>query len=242
MNCAGTAANSGDRGAGITSRMKVHLALMRAEYENSAAINVDMNGDPGTRIGAIQASVDPRGRQAKPFWPLSPRGFPGTGAVTGQMMRRKSRAAVAGALLALAVPLVPAAAFVTAGYPAQAGAPCVAVVSGTVPARGYLQDPAGLESGNFWWRASDDGSRICGGIVQMWTDYPRRENAELLAGIYRGPVLVAVIADRDYVMGAGWHSRQFTIGPSTGGRSICVGVRFGQGATGPLVRSCAQPG
>jgi hypothetical protein len=131
----------------------------------------------------------------------------------------------------------------TAAGPVKGEAGCAVIRSGFIPARGYLADPAGLEAGNFWWQASDDGSRICSGVVQMWLLYPRRENAEWLAGIYRGPALVTVIADRDYVMSAGWHSRQFAIRPGAGAAgSICVAVRLGRGHTARLARSCTDPG
>ena len=102
-------------------------------------------------------------------------------------------------------------------------------------------DPAGLEAGNFWWQAGYDGTRICSGVVQMWLRYPRREDAEWLAGIYRGPLLVSVIADKDYVMDAGWHWRQFTI-PAGAAGAVCVAVRLGHGQAARLSRSCADPG
>jgi hypothetical protein len=144
-------------------------------------------------------------------------------------------------VLALAVPLVPSVAYVTAGDPVKGEAGCGGVRSGVIPARGYLADPAGLEAGNFWWQAGYDGARICSGVVQMWLRYPHRENAEWLAGIYRGPVLVSVIADKDYVMDAGWHWRQFTI-PAGAAGTVCVAVRLGHGQAAQLSRSCADPG
>lgn len=159
------------------------------------------------------------------------------------MKRRPARTAVAGTLLALAVPLVPGVAYVTASDPAPGAAGCAGARSGIIAARSYLADPAGLEAGKFWWRASDNGGRICSGMVQMWLRYPRRENAEWLAGLYRGSSLVTVIAGSSYVTGAGWHSRQFTIpaGARAAG-SICLTARLGHDHPGPLVRSCADFG
>ena len=55
-------------------------------------------------------------------------------------------------LLALAVPLVPSVAYVTAAGPVTGEAGCGGARSGVIPARGYLADPAGLEAGNFWWQ------------------------------------------------------------------------------------------
>jgi len=158
------------------------------------------------------------------------------------MIRRPARASVAAMLLVLAMPLIPSVAYVTAGDPAKVAAGCAGVRSGVIPARGYLADPAGLEAGNFWWQAGYDGTRICAGVVQMWLRYPGRENAEWLAGLYRGPLLVSVIADKDYVMNAGWHSRQFTIPAGASAGSICVGVRLGRGQAATISRTCADPG
>ena len=155
------------------------------------------------------------------------------------MTGRPGRTAVTGVLLALAVPAVPAAAYLTAGHPAaQAG--CALTRSGTIPARGPLSDPAGLEAGTFWWQASPHSGSVCTGMVQMWLEYPGAGTAEWQAGIYRGPALVTVIADRVYAMGAGWHAEQFTIpaGASAAG-SICLTARFGPGAG--AVRTCADP-
>lgn len=153
---------------------------------------------------------------------------------------RPASASVAAVLLALGVPLVPTVAYVSAAGSVKTGPECSAIRSGVIPARGDLADPAGLEAGSFWWQASDRGGRICSGMVQVWLHYPRRENAEWLTGIYRGPDLVAVIADRYYVMDAGWHSRQFAIRPGVSAAGlICVAVRLGRGHT--VARSCTDP-
>jgi hypothetical protein len=146
---------------------------------------------------------------------------------------------VVAVLLTLAVPAVPGVAYVTAGSTAAAPPGCVLTRSGTVPARGYLRDPAGLQAGAFWWQASGDPGRRCAGMVQMWLRYPRRENARWLAGIYRGPVLVGVIADQASVMDAGWHVQQFAFRAAGGtAGTICLAARFGHGQT---VRTCADP-
>lgn len=142
--------------------------------------------------------------------------------------------------MALAVPLIPGLAYVTASDPVAAVHACAGTCAGVIPARGYLRDPGGREGGTFWWQARHGGSRICAGMVQMWLHYPHRENAEWRWGIYRRRVLVAVIADRDYVMSAGSHLRQFTICAALARPSRSAGGRRASGAgnaqASPLVR------
>jgi|GEM_PF-6299178 len=149
------------------------------------------------------------------------------------MIRWPARAPAAAILLAVAVPLVPSVAYMTAGDPVKQEAG-----GGVRPDAVATRDYLGGLAGNLRRQASDG---ICSGVVQILVAPPSPRGRGAAGDSCSGQLLVSVLSGEDYVIVASWQWRRFTVRAGAAGLPR-VAARAGRGQTARPPRSCPDPG
>jgi hypothetical protein len=124
---------------------------------------------------------------------------------------------------------VPGVSYATASQPGPASqsspavAGCRGVTPATIPAVGFITNPARTQGGHLWWRPAGD-TGACVGTVVEWVQYNTTATKTWRVIAYsaqhpRGQV----VAQRTFVLGRGWYWWSFGVHRVFAGLSaVCV--------------------
>lgn len=137
---------------------------------------------------------------------------------------------------------VPARQSAAARVPDPAPKGCTGINYQVIPARGDIGNPAGTESGHFWW-AITGTHVVCIGTIKMWVHYPKLEYVHWLVGVYEHHALREFIGAQNDTLGPGWYYWDFPVHEEFQSvDSLCLLAAFGTSPDGPADISCARLG